>query len=107
LEIIYNKAIRDKIPEIIRNSGKECEVKTISDTEFLFALEKKLHEEIAEYDESKSVEELVDLLEVIYRIAELHKVDANKVELMRKQKNEERGKFSKNLYLIKTCSVSE
>jgi predicted house-cleaning noncanonical NTP pyrophosphatase (MazG superfamily) len=99
---MYNKAIRDKIPEIIRNSGNQCEVKIIPDYEFLIAMEKKMHEELAEYEETKSVEELVDLLEVIYRIAELKGLSKEKVALLRKQKNEERGQFSKNLFLIKT-----
>lgn len=99
---IYNKAIRDKIPEIIRNSGNQCDVKKISDLEFLNAMEKKLHEELAEYEETKSVEELVDLLEVIYRIAELKGINQKEIASMRKQKNDERGGFSKNLFLIKT-----
>ena len=46
LEIMYNKAIRDKIPEIIRNKGNECEFKKVSDDEFLIALEKKIYEEL-------------------------------------------------------------
>lgn len=99
---IYNKAIRDKIPEIIRNSGNQCEIKNVDDDEFLIALERKLHEELAEYEESKSVEELIDLIEVVYRIAELKGVSQDKIELLRKQKNEERGGFLNNLYLIKT-----
>ena len=102
MEKMYNKAIRDKIPEIIRKSGDQCEVKKISDVEFLIALEKKLHEELTEYEETKSVDELVDLLEVIYRIAELRGFYQEEISLKRKQKNDERGSFSKNLFLIKT-----
>ena len=56
----------------------------------------------SEYEKSRSVDELIDLLEVIYRIAELKGVSKDKVELMRKQKNKERGGFSNNLYLLKT-----
>jgi predicted house-cleaning noncanonical NTP pyrophosphatase (MazG superfamily) len=99
---MYHKAIRDKIPEIIRNSGNHCEVKIITDPEFLVAMEKKLHEELAEYEETKSIEELVDLLEVIYRIAELKGINENEIAVMRKQKNDDRGGFSKNLFLINT-----
>ena len=57
---IYNKAIRDKIPEIIKESGNNCNIKTLSDEKFLIELEKKLDEELIEYHESKSVEELTD-----------------------------------------------
>ena len=67
----YNKAIRDKIPEIIQKDGHSCSVKTLSDEEFLEHLEKKLSEEVAEYQNDKNPEELADILEVIYRIAQL------------------------------------
>jgi len=96
----YNKAIRDKIPEIIKKNGKSCSFRQLQDPEFLTALEKKLMEEIDEYYESHSIEELADLLEVIYRIAELKGVTQKNLEQIRKQKNEERGNFSNNLFLI-------
>ena len=96
----YNKAIRDRIPEIIEKSGKKCNVKHLDDPEFLTALENKLMEEIHEYFESHSIEELVDLLEVIYRIAELKGVDQKQLEQIRIRKNEDRGAFSNNLFLI-------
>ena len=67
----YHKAIRDKIPEIIKESGKNCNVKVLSDEEFLIELDKKLGEELKEYYESKSVDELADIVEVIQRIATL------------------------------------
>jgi predicted house-cleaning noncanonical NTP pyrophosphatase (MazG superfamily) len=96
----YNKAVRDKIPEIIRKSGKSCTIKQLDDTEFLSALEKKLMEEIHEYYENRSVEELADVLEVVYRIAELKGIPQRQLEQIRKQKNEDRGSFSTNLFLI-------
>ena len=45
----YNKAIRDKIPEIIKNSGNNCNVKKLTDDEFLIEIEAKLREELEEY----------------------------------------------------------
>lgn len=49
----YNKAIRDKIPQIIEESGRSCNVKTLSDDEFLIEIEKKLSEEITEYQKDR------------------------------------------------------
>ena len=98
----YHKAIRDKIPEIIRGSGKNCNVKTLSDDEFLKELEKKLVEELNEYQESKDVEELADILEVIYRIAQLRGISKEKLEEIRINKLEKRGAFEKNLFLVDT-----
>ena len=99
---IYNKAIRDKIPEITKESGNNCNIKTLSDEKFLIELEKKLDEELIEYHESKSVEELTDLMEIIQRIAELKGIDNKTLQELQKQKAEKRGKFKKNLFLLET-----
>ena len=99
---IYNKAIRDKIPEIIKESDNNCNIKTLSDEKFLIELEKKLDEELIEYHESKSIEELTDLMEIIQRIAELKGIDNKTLQELQKQKAEKRGKFKKNLFLLET-----
>ena len=96
----YNKVIRDKIPEIIADSGKKCNLKQLDDASFLAEIEKKLIEEVNEYAESKDVEELADLLEVIYRISELRGVSMGELDKVRKDKSEKRGKFANNLFLI-------
>lgn len=100
MNIQYNKAIRDKIPEIIEKTGRKYSVKTLSDGDFLRELEKKLHEEVTEYHESRHVEELVDIIEVIYRIAELRELTLSDLESIRIRKREERGAFNKNLFLV-------
>ena len=98
----YNKAIRDKIPEIIQKDGHSSNVKTLSDEKFLEQLEKKLSEEVAEYQNDKNPEELADILEVIYRVAQLRGVSKEELEKIRIKKSEERGGFEKNLFLIDT-----
>ena len=102
LDKLYNKAVRDKIPEIIKSKGEQCIVKRLTDAELLPELEKKLHEELAEYEQTKSPEELADILEVVYRIAELRGFSREKMETIRKKKAEERGGFERNLFLIRT-----
>jgi predicted house-cleaning noncanonical NTP pyrophosphatase (MazG superfamily)/quercetin dioxygenase-like cupin family protein len=94
------KAVRDKIPEIIRNSGREFATKELSDPEFLVELENKLGEELAEYLQSKELEELADLLEVIYRIAELRGASKDNLEALRLQKKLKKGGFEKNMVLL-------
>lgn len=98
----HNKAIRDKIPEIIEQSGSKCNVKTLSDSEFLEKLEEKLEEEIAEYQNNKNPEELADVLEVIYRIVELKGISKEELEKIRLNKASDRGAFEKNLFLVDT-----
>ena len=96
----FNKAIRDKIPQIIEESGKNCNVKKLTDSEFLTQLEKKLVEELAEYQESKNVEELADILEVIYRISELKGIKSAELDSIKNEKAKKRGKFDDNLFLV-------
>ena len=96
----YDKAVRDKIPDIIKKSGNSYNVKKLSDDEFLPELEKKLREEVEEYLENKSVEELTDIIEVINRISELKGVSHNELEKIRQKKADERGKFNENLFLV-------
>ena len=96
----FDKAIRDKIPEIIKESGKNCNVKKLTDSEFLTQLEKKLVEELSEYQESKNVEELADILEVIYRISELKGITSDELDCIKNEKAKKRGKFDDNLFLV-------
>ena len=98
----YNKAVRDKIPEIIQKDGHSCNVETLSDEKFLEQLEKKLSEELAEYQKDKNPEELADILEVVYRVAQLKGVSKEELEKVRIKKSEQRGGFDKNLFLIDT-----
>ena len=100
--IYYDKAVRDNIPDIIKKSGKSCNVKKLSDDKFLLELDKKLSEEVTEYQNDKNPEELADILEVIYRIAKLRGISKEELEHIRIKKSKERGGFEKNLFLIDT-----
>ena len=62
------KLVRDKIPQIIQANGLTPIIEVLSDEDYLIELDKKLNEEVAEYQESKSIEELADILEVILAI---------------------------------------
>ena len=98
----FNKAIRDKIPEIIQKDGHTCNIQTLSDEKFLVEIEKKLSEEVAEYQNDKNPEELTDILEVIYRIAQLKGISKEELEKIRIKKLQDMGGFDKNLFLIDT-----
>ena len=98
----FNKAIRDKIPEIIQKDGHTCNIQTLSDEKFLVEIEKKLSEEVAEYQNDKNPEELADILEVIYAIAQLKGISKKELEKIRIKKLQDRGGFEKNLFLIDT-----
>lgn len=100
----YNKLVRDRIPEIIQGSGKHCTCSILSNEEYLTLLDEKLNEELAEYQESKSMEELADLLEVIRAVATARGSSIEEVEAIRKNKVAKRGGFEKKLMLIEVIT---
>lgn len=97
--IKYDKLVRDKIPEIIEASGKKCNIAILSDAEYLTMLDAKLDEELAEYHQDQNLEELADLLEVIYAAAKARGYSVEELEKLRKKKASERGAFSKKILL--------
>lgn len=102
--IEYDKLIRDKIPEIIEQSGKKSIVEVMDNDTYIEYLEQKLNEELAEYQQDKSIEELADLLEVIYAVVAARGYSVEELERIRLEKAEKRGAFEKKLLLK---SVSE
>lgn len=98
---IYNKLVRDRIPEIIKNAGKIAEYEVLSQADYAKMLEKKLDEETAEFHSSNDVEELADILEVLYALAESSGCSADELERLRARKAQERGGFKKRLFLKK------
>lgn len=97
---IYNKLVRDKIPEIIaKDNGKNCNIRVMEDDEYLVALNEKLQEELKEYLESGNVEELADLEEVLRAILDVKEVPYEEFENIRKAKVNKRGAFKKKIFL--------
>ncbi len=95
----YNKLVRDKIPEIIRSRGVEPRTHVAGDAEYWLKLKAKLGEEVAEFVESESLEELADIGEVIDAILEYKKFTAAEVAASKAQKLAERGGFKKRVIL--------
>ncbi|SMB81400.1 Predicted house-cleaning noncanonical NTP pyrophosphatase, all-alpha NTP-PPase (MazG) superfamily [Desulfonispora thiosulfatigenes DSM 11270] len=105
--IEYKKLVRDKIPQIIENDGKKVEISKIIDDDFFRKmLVDKLKEEVNEYLESFDPEELADILEVIYALAnQVHKLNMDDIEKIRQTKVLTRGSFKEGLVLEKVYSV--
>ena len=76
--IVYNKLVRDRIPEIIENDGKTCRIEILTDEEYIKKVDAKLDEELAEYHRDQNIEELADL---------------------RQKKVQKRGAFAKKILL--------
>lgn len=100
-EKIYNKLVRDRIPEIIEKAGKKYIIETVDNQENYKLLNKKLLEEVNEYLEEYNIEELADIIEVIHGILENRGITMEQLEKIRLKKREERGGFSKGIKLVK------
>lgn len=96
----YDKAIRDKVPEVIESKGKKAVFQAVEAKVFEGYLNNKLKEELEEYYESESIEELADVMEVIFAILDLKGFSREEFEKIRNQKVDERGAFEKRLVLM-------
>ena len=95
----YYKLVRDRIPEIIELDGKKCAYEILSDENYISLLDQKLNEELAEYQESKSLEELADLLEVMHAVVKARGWTPEELEQVRADKAAKRGGFDKKILL--------
>ena len=98
----YNKLVRDKIPEIIKQKGKIPITHIADNEEYWQKLKEKLKEEVDEFLQDGNEEELADILEVFYTICDVKSIDKQKLELLRKKKAEERGGFKYKIILDET-----
>ena len=96
---VYNKLVRDRIPEIIETSGKACVTEVMTQDAYIQALDTKLNEELAEYQQSKSLEELADLLEVMGAVVKARGYTWDDLICIRKEKRAQRGAFDQRIFL--------
>ena len=89
------KLVRDRIPEIIKADGKNPITRILSEDEYLQELDTKLNEEVAEYQADKSIEEMADVLEVLFAICE---AKGYSVEQLMKIKQDKRGGFKDRIF---------
>lgn len=98
-QIQYNKLVRDRIPEIIKASGKTCATEILSDEAYLKMVDAKLDEELAEYHKDQNIEEPADLLEVIHAAAIARGHTLEQLEQVRVEKAAKWSGFTRKLLL--------
>jgi predicted house-cleaning noncanonical NTP pyrophosphatase (MazG superfamily) len=96
---LYNKLVRDKIPQIIEADGKKAVTRLLDDKEYLSELIKKLQEEAKEFAEDPSAEELADIKEITIAIREALGIHAGQLEDVRRQKAATNGRFKNKIFL--------
>lgn len=92
------KLVRDKIPEIIKQAGKQPQIAILSDEAYVYELEKKLDEEVAEYHADRSLEELADILEVLIALSAVQGHTLEDLLFKRFSKRIERGGFDEKIF---------
>jgi predicted house-cleaning noncanonical NTP pyrophosphatase (MazG superfamily) len=101
---IYNKLVRDHIPQIIEQAGKVPKVKILDQASYTEELKLKLLEEANELrtaeEKTEIVEEAADLVEVLYMMLENQGITLEEVEQAREHKKRERGGFKERLFLL-------
>ena len=104
MERVYNKLVRDKIPEIIEGKNETPVTRILNDGEYKLELEKKLYEEYKEVIESSGEDrlfELADMIEVIKSLALLSGKTLEDIIELANGKRNKRGGFEKKIFLEK------
>jgi predicted house-cleaning noncanonical NTP pyrophosphatase (MazG superfamily) len=96
---VYRKLVRDRIPEMIEQTGRKCTYRLLDTAEYVRELQLKLQEEVKEYLEEQNVEELADVLEVLISLAHVHGADEEQLMRVRTEKLEKRGGFKRGIFL--------
>jgi predicted house-cleaning noncanonical NTP pyrophosphatase (MazG superfamily) len=96
--VTMGKLVRDKIPEIIEADGKVPVTRILSDEEYLRELDTKLNEEVTEYQADKSIEEMADVLEVLFAICEARGYSIEQLMEVKQKKQDKRGGFKNRIY---------
>ena len=98
--IVYNKLVRDNVPDIIEAEGNKCKTEILNYSDYIKALKAKLKEEVSEYLKDDSMEKLSDVLEVMGAIVKAKGYTWDKLTKIRKNKKKIKGSFEKRINLV-------
>ena len=107
--IIYRKLVRDKIPEIIREVGKQPFARKIQGDELRQAIAGKIIEEAYELfkalgrdNKDEVLKESADMLEIVVAALKFHGFTMDDLLSARNERAKQRGAFCKGLFLDRT-----
>ena len=98
-EKIYNKLVRDKIPEVIEKTGKKFSSHIAGELKYKEELFKKVYEELEEFKENPCAEEMADIFEVLEGLIKAYNIEMNNVFDIKEEKARERGAFDEKIIL--------
>ena len=94
------KLVRDKIPSLIEQNGQKPLIRVLDRAEYCSCLEAKLDEEVAEFHADRNAEELADILEVVFALAESRGCSRVELTEIYLAKHEKRGGFRDRVFLV-------
>lgn len=110
-EAVYNKLVRDRIPEICAKDGSKTEIKTLSKEEAIKLLREKALEEAQELVEAEDLKEtkkeMADVLEIIRSLAEELGIPMSEIEELMNDRAEKRGRFRNRIFLVRTYKAKK
>lgn len=96
----YNKLVRDRVPEIFKNSGREVEYKILSDSQVLLALQDKLLEKAQKFAERPTEDEISEIFELMDTIIDKFQFEQMHIDYLKMRNREVKGGYTQNIYLI-------
>lgn len=93
-----SKLVRDNIPDIIRKDGRSPIVEELKGKKLLDALCEKLDEEHEEFIADRSLDELADMVEVIFAIAQAKGSSSEQLLALAEAKRQKNGAFEKGYF---------
>jgi predicted house-cleaning noncanonical NTP pyrophosphatase (MazG superfamily) len=105
------KLVRDLIPDLIRQSGRQADVRHLSGEDLVSALGAKLREEAQEAADAldsreKLIEELADITEVMSALMAIRGIPEHDVVAAAQAKALQRGRFESGTWLISAVPES-
>ena len=101
------KLVRDYIPDQIAKNNLSVMYSFADEKDSKLYLERKLVEEVTEYLESNSPEELADILEVVFALAETKEISEKQLMKIRKSKRKKNGAFKNGIILKQVASEED
>lgn len=107
--IVYNKLVRDNIPNNISQKGEKVTIDKLESEELITELKAKVVEEALELywsdTEGNAIEEIADINEVLTAVCKNLNFETTQIASLAKKKREKSGGFSKGFILKNTEEI--